>query len=128
MRRYFNILKSGLSAFQSNSMPKDFTEVLRPSYGWRAVAVSIWRVLSERPSPFAGRAGEPRRNPKEYGKLTVEQFHWLKVEQVNDCRYQTREEAKADIFEYIEAHYNPIRRHPTLNYLSPRDFENRMAA
>ena len=55
-------------------------------------------------------------------------FHSLKVEQVNDCRYLTREEAKADIFEYIEAYYNPIRRHSTLNYLSPRKFENRMAA
>jgi len=55
-------------------------------------------------------------------------FHSLKVEQVKDCRYQTREEANADIFEYIEAYYKPIRRHSTLNYLSPRDFENRMAA
>lgn len=55
-------------------------------------------------------------------------FHSLKVEQVNDCRYRTREEAKADLFEYIETYYNPIRRHSTLNYLSPRDFENRKAA
>jgi transposase InsO family protein len=55
-------------------------------------------------------------------------FHSLKVEQVNGCRHQTREEAKADIFEYIEAYYNPIRRHSTLDYLSPRDFENRKAA
>ena len=43
-------------------------------------------------------------------------------------RHRTREEAKADVFEYIETYYNPIRRHSTLNYLSPRDFENRMAA
>ena len=55
-------------------------------------------------------------------------FHTLKVEQVNDANYRTREEAKADVFEYIETYYNPIRRHSTLNYLSPRDFENRMAA
>jgi transposase InsO family protein len=55
-------------------------------------------------------------------------FHSLKVEQVNGCRYQTREEAKADVFEYIETYYNPIRRHSTLDYLSPRDFENRKAA
>jgi transposase InsO family protein len=55
-------------------------------------------------------------------------FHSLKVGQVNDCRHQTREEAKADVFEYIETYYNPIRRHSTLNYLSPRDFENRKAA
>lgn len=55
-------------------------------------------------------------------------FHSLKVEQVNETRYRTREEAKADVFEYIETYYNPIRRHSTLNYLSPRDFENRMTA
>lgn len=55
-------------------------------------------------------------------------FHSLKVEQVNGCRYRTREEAKADVFEYIETYYNAVRRHSTLNYLSPRDFEKRMAA
>ncbi len=55
-------------------------------------------------------------------------FHSLKVEQVNDCRYRTREEAKADVFEYIETYYNAIRRHSTLNYLSPREFERQMAA
>ena len=52
-------------------------------------------------------------------------FHSLKVEQVNGCRYRTREEAKADVFEYIETYYNAVRRHSTLNYLSPRDFEKR---
>ena len=55
-------------------------------------------------------------------------FHSLKVEQVHDRRYRTREEARADIFEYIQTYYNPIRRHSTLDYLSPRDFENRKAA
>lgn len=55
-------------------------------------------------------------------------FHSLKVEQVHDRRYRTREEARADIFEYIETYYNPIRRHSTLDYLSPRNFENRKAA
>jgi len=55
-------------------------------------------------------------------------FHSLKVEQVNVCRYRAREEAKADVFEYIETYYNAVRRHSTLNYLSPRDFEERRAA
>lgn len=52
-------------------------------------------------------------------------FHSLKVEQVNGCRYRTREEAKAAVFEYLETYYNAVRRHSTLNYLSPRDFEKR---
>jgi putative transposase len=55
-------------------------------------------------------------------------FHSLKVEQVHDVCYRTRDEAKADVFEYIETYYNTVRRYSTLNYLSPRDFENRKAA
>lgn len=55
-------------------------------------------------------------------------FHTLKVEQTEGQRYATREEAKADVFEYIEAYYNRQRRHSTLNNQSPCDFEVRMAA
>jgi putative transposase len=54
-------------------------------------------------------------------------FHSLKVEQIQGTRYATREDAKADLFEYIETYYNRQRRHSTLNYLSPCDFEARMA-
>jgi transposase InsO family protein len=55
-------------------------------------------------------------------------FHTLKVEQVHGARYPTRAAAKADVFEYIETYYNPKRRHSTLNYQSPWEFEKRMAA
>ena len=55
-------------------------------------------------------------------------FHTLKVEQVHGVRYQTREAARADVFDYIETYYNRKRRHSTLNYQSPWDFEHRMAA
>jgi len=37
--------------------------------------------------------------------------------------YATRNAARADVFDYIERFYNPIRRHSTLGYLSPVDFE-----
>ena len=37
--------------------------------------------------------------------------------------YRTRAQAKADVFDYIEYFYNPNRRHSTLGYLSPIDFE-----
>ncbi|HRD67232.1 MAG TPA: IS3 family transposase [Candidatus Competibacter sp.] len=52
-------------------------------------------------------------------------FRSLKVEQVNGCRYRTREEAKADVFEYIETYYSARRRRPALHYLSPRAFGKR---
>ncbi len=54
-------------------------------------------------------------------------FHSLKVEQTQGARDATREDVKADVFEYIETYYNRQRRHSTLNYLSPCDFEARMA-
>ena len=39
--------------------------------------------------------------------------------------YRTRDEARADVFDYIERFYNPRRRHSTLGYLSPVEFEAR---
>lgn len=37
--------------------------------------------------------------------------------------YRTRDAARADVFDYIERFYNPRRRHSTLGYLSPMEFE-----
>ena len=51
-------------------------------------------------------------------------FSSLKIERVHRRIYATREEAKADLFDYVERFYNPHRRHSTLGYLSPADYEN----
>jgi transposase InsO family protein len=40
--------------------------------------------------------------------------------------YRTRNEAKADVFDYIERFYNPKRRHSTIGYLSPVEYEKQM--
>ena len=40
--------------------------------------------------------------------------------------YRTRNEARADVFDYIERFYNPRRRHSKLGYLSPTAFEDRI--
>ena len=50
-------------------------------------------------------------------------FSTLKRELVYRERFKTREEAKQKIFEYIEVFYNRQRRHSTLGYLSPMQFE-----
>lgn len=50
-------------------------------------------------------------------------FGTLKKELIHDRRYATREEAKQDVFEYIEVFYNRQRRHTTLGYRSPAEFE-----
>ena len=39
--------------------------------------------------------------------------------------HRTRDEAKADVFDYIERFYNAKRRHSTIGYLSPMEFEMR---
>ena len=47
----------------------------------------------------------------------------LKMEWVHHAYYETRAQARADIFFYIEAFYNRQRRHSTLGYVSPAAFE-----
>ena len=54
-------------------------------------------------------------------------FGTLKTERVFFTEYKTREEAKADIVDYIEMDYNSRRRHSYLEYLSPMEFENEQA-
>ncbi len=50
-------------------------------------------------------------------------FSTLKVECVYQQRYRTRDEAKHNIFEWMEVHYNRQRRHSTLGFRSPAQFE-----
>lgn len=49
-------------------------------------------------------------------------FATLKTEEA-DTPYETRQQATTSIFSYIETFYNPKRRHSSLTYLSPDDFE-----
>ena len=55
--------------------------------------------------------------------ITESFFHTLKTELVYWNYYQTREEAKRSIFEYIEIFYNRQRLHSSIGYLSPVEFE-----
>lgn len=50
-------------------------------------------------------------------------FSKLKREWVPSRGYRTKEEARQDIFFYLEAFYNSKRRHASLGYLSPNQFE-----
>lgn len=51
-------------------------------------------------------------------------FHTLKTELVYFCCYKNLEEATMSIFQYVYGFYNQKRRHSTLGYLSPAQFEN----
>jgi putative transposase len=50
-------------------------------------------------------------------------FSSLKTERVRRQVYRTRDAARADVFDYIERFYNTTRRHSTIGYLSPVEFE-----
>ncbi len=92
---------------------------------------------SDRGSQYASRAyqaelqnfdivGSMSRKGNCWDNAVVESFFsTLKTEMIGGKIYKSRSEARADIFEYIEIWYNRQRRHSTLGYLSPTEFEQR---
>lgn len=65
------------------------------------------------------------RKGNAYDNAVVESFFGnLKNELVHHCAFATREQARAEIFDYIEIFYNRQRAHATLQYMSPADYEN----
>ena len=72
--------------------------------------------------PSMSRKGNP------YDNAVAESFfRTLKVELVYRRRFRTRDEARSAIVKYIESFYNRRRRHSSLGYLSPAEFEERSA-
>ena len=90
---------------------------------------------SDRGSQYA--SGDCRKALDQYGMLcsmsrkgdcwdnaVMESFYRsLKTELVYQRTYSTREQARREIFEYIEVFYNRRRIHSYLGYLSPADYE-----
>ena len=68
------------------------------------------------------RGGTTRRLASRSG-LTPKPSSSLKTERTSRQRYATRDQARADVFDYIERFYNPRRRHSLLDYVSPVQFE-----
>ncbi|MDF9391032.1 hypothetical protein ELQ36_00635 [Methylococcus capsulatus] len=50
-------------------------------------------------------------------------FPTLQTELIHQRRFETREQAKQEIFEYIEVFYNRQRKHSTLGYRTPAEFD-----
>ena len=50
-------------------------------------------------------------------------FSSLLIERTARKVYRTKDQARADVFDYIERFYNPRRRHSIIGYLSPMEFE-----
>jgi putative transposase len=53
-------------------------------------------------------------------------FPSLKTERAATKAYGTRSEAKGDVFDCIERFYNATRRHLTIGYVSPVEFEGKV--
>jgi putative transposase len=53
-------------------------------------------------------------------------FSSLKTERIGMNVYRTRDAARADVLDYIERFYNTVRRHSTIGYLSPVEFERKV--
>jgi putative transposase len=52
-------------------------------------------------------------------------FATLECELLDRCRFKTQIEARSAVFTFIEGFYNPRRRHSSIGYLSPIDYERR---
>jgi putative transposase len=72
----------------------------------------------------AGLIASMSRRGNCYDNATMESF-WatLKLELVYRCQFDSRAQARSQIFDYIEAFYNRQRTHSALDYKSPVDFE-----
>ena len=91
--------------------------------GSQYAATSYQRLLGE-----YGIITSMSRTGNGWDNACVESFFGtLKRELVYHRHYATREDAKQDIFEYIEVFYNRKRRHSTLGYVSPAEYEARTA-
>ncbi len=53
-------------------------------------------------------------------------FSRFKTELIEGGSFESLEQAKSEIFSYIEGYYNRIRRHSSLGYLSPMEFEKQL--
>lgn len=70
-------------------------------------------------------SNDPVNHSKVKNAVMESFFSTLKTERTARKNYQTRNQAKADAFDFIECFYNPKRRHSTIGNLSPMEFERR---
>jgi putative transposase len=94
-----------------------------------ALVMAIWRrgkpdALIQRLMADHGVTCSMSRSGNVWDNAAMESFFSsLKTERIARRIYRTRDEARADVFDYIERFYNTRRRHSTIGYLSPMEFE-----
>lgn len=102
---------------------------------WRRQPKEMVTVHSDQGSQFSSydwqdflkahnlRASMSRRGNCHDNAVAESFFQLLKRERIRRKIYNSREEARQDVFDYIEMFYNPKRRHGYNNRLSPVDYE-----
>ena len=110
-------------AVGGESPPDDFSLVFHDDQGSQYTSRAFQRCLeSHGIAQSMSRPGNPWDNA-----LAESFFKTLKRELVNGKGYKTREEAKQDVFKYIELYYNRQRMHSSIGYNAPCDLERDVA-
>ncbi len=104
-----------------------------PDYG--ANPLARWFIRTAEPRQYtswlfghrlreAGLLGSMGRVASAFDNAMIESFFGsMQIELLDRRIWTTRAELATAIFEYIEAFYNPVRRHSALDYRSPIDYE-----
>lgn len=99
--------------------PKDATLLHHSDQGSQYTSESFQRVLADH-----GIECSMSRSGNVWDNSAMESFFSsLKTERTERKHYRSRDQARADVFDYIERFYNPQRRHSTLGYVSPVAYE-----
>ena len=105
------------------SPPEGFGPVFRDDQGPRHASRAFQRCLE---SHGIARSMSRPGNPWD-DALAESFFETLERELVNGKGYKTREEAKQDVFKYIELYYNTRRMHSSIGYNAPCNLERDIA-
>jgi len=83
-------------------------------------AGNLFRKLLDKPKAMQSMS----RADNPYDNAFMESyFSRFKAELLEDGAFDSIEDARTEIFEYIEMYYNPVRRHSSLGNISPASFE-----
>ena len=109
----------------------DITQV-RTREGWLFFAVLLDLYGSNKYTDQLSRSGMRRSmsRPGKCGDNAVAEsfFRTIKTESLYHMDFETREQARLEIFNYIEGFYNRKRMHSTIDYQSPEEYERLGAA
>lgn len=99
--------------------PDDFSLVFHDDQGSQYTSRAFQRCLeSHGIAQSMSRPGNPWDNA-----VAESFFKTLRRELINDRRYKTRDEARQEVFKYIELYYNRQRLHSKNGYMVPCDLE-----